>query len=197
MKFRKLRIAWSVACILAIEPVCWLWVGSYHAATNWPKPQIECGDFAVYSVEGRLEAINAMFVESSGVSNDSYYVPNRFQWVPYDFESESFANRLGFHFQWWSRSVWIVAIPYWFLAALAGVFAAAPWMRPLEWRYSLRTLLIATTLVAVVLGIVSFSTKRGASRAERFDDGPVISLPSPEEWDAITRRRKMFPGNTQ
>ena len=57
-------------------------------------------------------------------------------------------------------------------------------------RFSLRTLLIATTLVAVGLGFVGFTTKLGSSRAERFNDGPVTSLPSPEEWDVIIRGRK-------
>jgi hypothetical protein len=43
--------------------------------------------------------------------------------------------------------------PYWFLILLTAAIAAAPWLR---WpkRFSLRTLLIATTLVAVVLGLI-------------------------------------------
>ena len=44
-------------------------------------------------------------------------------------------------------------VPDWFLVLISLVSAAAPWLR---WscRFSLRTLLIATTLVAVVLGLV-------------------------------------------
>lgn len=37
------------------------------------------------------------------------------------------------------------------LVMLVGALAALPW---LSWRYSLRTLLIATTLIAVVLGLI-------------------------------------------
>ncbi len=41
--------------------------------------------------------------------------------------------------------------PHWWLVAIAVTFAALPW---LSLRFSLRTLLIATTLVAVGLGII-------------------------------------------
>jgi hypothetical protein len=48
------------------------------------------------------------------------------------------------------------AFPHWFTVLLSGTLAAAPWI---SWqrRFSLRTLLIATTLIAVVLGIVVLS----------------------------------------
>ena len=40
---------------------------------------------------------------------------------------------------------------HWLPALLFAAVAAIPWLR---WRFSLRTLLIATTLVAVVLGLI-------------------------------------------
>lgn len=43
------------------------------------------------------------------------------------------------------------AVPHWLLLLLAATISAMPWIK---WRFSLRTLLIATTLVAVGLGIV-------------------------------------------
>ncbi len=50
-----------------------------------------------------------------------------------------------------SQGVNIIA-PYWFLVPAAWLLAAAPWIR---WstRFSLRALMIATTLVAIALGI--------------------------------------------
>ena len=48
---------------------------------------------------------------------------------------------------------WHVGCPFWFAALLAAT-AAAPF---LQWRFSLRTLLIATTLIAVGLGILALS----------------------------------------
>ena len=47
---------------------------------------------------------------------------------------------------------WLV-VPHWFFATLAAGLAALPWFQQ-KWKFSLRTLLIATTLVAVVLGLI-------------------------------------------
>jgi hypothetical protein len=43
------------------------------------------------------------------------------------------------------------AVPHWLPLLVAAMLAAAPWFK---WRFSLRTLLIATALVAVGLGMV-------------------------------------------
>ena len=44
-----------------------------------------------------------------------------------------------------------IVLPNWFAVAMSAGAAVAPWIR---WQFSLRTLLIATMLVAVVLGII-------------------------------------------
>src|SRR5215213_3399771 len=49
-----------------------------------------------------------------------------------------------------------LVVTYWFLISAAICVGIAPWLR---WRFSLRTLLIATTLVAVVLGLIVWSIK--------------------------------------
>jgi hypothetical protein len=46
-----------------------------------------------------------------------------------------------------------VIFPHWFAVALVGVVSVAPWLR---WRFSLRTLLIATTLVAAATGTIIY-----------------------------------------
>jgi hypothetical protein len=46
-----------------------------------------------------------------------------------------------------------VYVPHCFAAFLVTIFAALPWFR---WRFSLRTLLIGMTLVAVVLGLIVY-----------------------------------------
>jgi hypothetical protein len=53
-------------------------------------------------------------------------------------------GRLGFGF------------PHWFLALTTGAIATIPWK---PWKFSLRTLLIATTLVAVVLGLIVWHSR--------------------------------------
>jgi hypothetical protein len=45
-----------------------------------------------------------------------------------------------------------LAAPHWFAILIAGSLSATPWIRRLGWRFSLRTLLIAMTLLAVGLG---------------------------------------------
>jgi hypothetical protein len=56
-------------------------------------------------------------------------------------------NSFGFEWSNWKHFV----MPYWFLVALSAALAATPWLRP---RFSLHTLLIATALVAMLLGVI-------------------------------------------
>src|SRR4051812_22254016 len=49
------------------------------------------------------------------------------------------------------------SLPHWFYLLVTGLIAAAPW---LPRHFSLRTLLIATTLVAVVLGLMVYSASK-------------------------------------
>ena len=45
-------------------------------------------------------------------------------------------------------------VPYWLPVVTFTALATAPWLRRISWRFSLRTLLIATTLVGVGLGTI-------------------------------------------
>jgi hypothetical protein len=47
-------------------------------------------------------------------------------------------------------------VPYWLIVFVIAPIAAIPWLRA---RFSLRTLVIATTLVAVVLGLAVWATR--------------------------------------
>ena len=58
----------------------------------------------------------------------------------------------SFTIERWRDSFGMV-LPYWFLILCVVVLAAVPWL-PLSKRFSLCTLLIATTLVAAVLGLI-------------------------------------------
>ena len=55
---------------------------------------------------------------------------------------------IGFNGEGFFFAHWFVIIPI----AVLGLISSRPWFR---WRFSLRTLLIATTLVAVVLGLIA------------------------------------------
>jgi hypothetical protein len=118
MKFRKLRIAWSVIfgilCILLIP----LWVRSYTH-----------DDILVKKAHpGRVPVLE---------SSDGSFT----YWLRQDY---------------WSPSL---EVPYWLPVLTFMVFAASPWIRQLRWHFTLRTLLIATTLVAVVLGVAAYFSK--------------------------------------
>src|SRR4051812_18537926 len=51
------------------------------------------------------------------------------------------------------RECLAIRFPQLFVALLAAAFAAVPWLR---WKFSLRTLLIATMLITVLLGIAVY-----------------------------------------
>jgi hypothetical protein len=61
----------------------------------------------------------------------------------------------GFYYEI-TTSSWTVEFPYWMAVLGTGSAAAAPWFR---YRFTLRTLLIATTLVALVLGLLVWTAR--------------------------------------
>jgi hypothetical protein len=61
-------------------------------------------------------------------------------------------NPSGFYWNWALGP--IIQVPQWFLLCIIAPLASVSW---LPWRFSLRTLLIAMTLIAVVLGAVMWS----------------------------------------
>jgi hypothetical protein len=115
MRFRKLRIAWSVGCGIVAVLFCVLWVWShfhpylehFYSSTNWR--------LGILNGEGWV-AFNLVREDGSGEPSG------------------------------------MIEGPHWLMIFLAVVAAPVPWL--LSNRFSLRTLLIATTLIAVVLGLI-------------------------------------------
>ncbi len=123
---RYLRIAFSATCGIACVLLIVLWVRSYW----WM-------DSTGYltSVQGKLFVQEYLIINSPtgsafrgpcGITS----LPTGWGFVPIDGG---------------------VTLPIWSLVVPMAILAAVPWIR---WRFSLRTLLIATTLVAVVLGLI-------------------------------------------
>jgi hypothetical protein len=147
MRYRKLRIAWSVGWGLACVLLIVLWVRSYWWVDNI------CGDvgaryYLVCSFWGRTELNSLPENRGHGLKRNSYEVGVTIE-APKKFENSGFALSNG-HGQ-----LLVIAFPHWFLATVFGCAAVLPWL-PWGWsnRFSLRTLLIATTLVAVMLGAI-------------------------------------------
>jgi hypothetical protein len=148
MKYRKLRIAWSVAWGVVAVLLCVLWVRSY-----WQSDSIISA--AGPAARGVRATIFNGHIE---LDSATYYAgPPRIEWrldesselAPVFFSK----TRKGFA---WDRQYSVV--PIWLPLIVAGAFAITPYIR---WsnRFSLRALLIATTLVAVVLGLIVWAAK--------------------------------------
>jgi hypothetical protein len=115
-----------------------MWVRSY-----WWVDVVRTGTESVASSEGKL------FV------NDVYNLHGKGAVV-----TRSFAGK-RIHV-WTARQGDLVGVglgkifPQWPAIVLAVILSAVPW---LHYRFSLRTLLVATTLVAVVLGLVCYTVR--------------------------------------
>ena len=138
MRYRKLRITWTAICLIACVLLIALWVRSYW----WlDKVSFPTSTTIATSYRGTLDATSdakKMHTAWSGsVSISAKDIPACVAPGP----SWHFSSTLG------NTSV---GFPYWFAVVVFASLATAPWLR----RFSLRTLLIATALVAVVLGLI-------------------------------------------
>ena len=151
MRFRKLRIAWSIICGVACVLLFVLWVRSYWWWDTVQGPLTGGVQFSAGSHHGRLAVGTGAFeivpVTSWGrQSVQSYYeAVAALRWIA----PSGFAF---FH----AGGSWAIHIPHWFATSGLAALAAAPWLR---WRFRLRTLLIATTVVALVLGLVVYAAR--------------------------------------
>jgi hypothetical protein len=156
MKFRVLRIIWSVMCGIICALLAALWMRSSYSRADIIFKN-------VLSTEVRID---------SGIGFLAIQLPKwklSPKWVVInsdDFHRSSahtYAN--GFPSPWgeassriWGRFEYSkynygLCVPYWILVFAFTTFAAAPWIR---WRFSLRTLLIATARLALVLGLIMY-----------------------------------------
>jgi hypothetical protein len=149
MRFRKLRIAWSVVWGLAAVQLIVLWVRS----CRW------C-DIVVWGTSAQSYGhINSC---AGGLTRGSFRLESRGG----THHSRSSFKVVGLEFEWLGMEGYetatrldpdLVSVPYWALIAVCIAIGTASWL-PID-RFSLRTLLIATTLVAVVLGVIVYAAR--------------------------------------
>jgi hypothetical protein len=134
MKFRKLRIAFSIVCAIACVLLIALWVHSslsdHHDNMSWFFE-------GQRSYRPRVEQISSGYV---------LMIPF---WLPV-LVTGALATALVPSF--------VLSLPSWLLA-LVNLARTGFSRISVPRRFSLRTLLIATTLVAVVLGVVVYATR--------------------------------------
>jgi hypothetical protein len=150
MKHRKLRIAWSVGWGLLAVLLCVLWVRSF-----WKLDNVSSGLTGIGGTASSYNGSLKLFV------NKSLALPKwpRWRWTSYSGEQSLSrihahqGNPSQFDFQFAKSSgVFAIQLPHWLPFLLCACTAAAPFAR-----FSLRTLLIATTLFAVVLGLIVYA----------------------------------------
>ena len=153
---RGLKITWTAFCGLVFVLLIALWVRSYW----YPEDIIV---WRTTSAQERITPPEWYFGNMPGWIGFDYY-PDTSPFATREWEYESYPAEeirrilpspgfLGFYVGL-SPGPRDFYAPHWFLVLLSAAFAAVPWIRQLKWHFSLRTLLIATTLVAVVLGLI-------------------------------------------
>jgi hypothetical protein len=147
MRYRKLQIAWSVGWGLLAVLLIVLWVRSYYVFDYVSR--INAFSTTIGSNAGALSFEQVDLKLERGVSSRSHgwrhkavkpsQLPTGFSWrhVP-------------------SLGTLRIQIPYWPLFVATAAAATFPGV---AWRFSLRTLLIATTLVAVLLGLIVYAAR--------------------------------------
>ena len=164
MRFRNLRIAWSVVWALFAVLLIVLWVRSC-----WWEDLIVTTRFAqiinIASTRGRLEFIgNEAFPGWGSPPTTIRHIPVEEQPDLWEVNSKIARRALGFGVIYRPKDssfavpLTALSIPFWFLVLLSTFFAVATWYRGIPRKFSLRTLLIATTLLAVVLGLIVYAT---------------------------------------
>jgi hypothetical protein len=134
MRFRKLRIAFSATCLIACVLLIVLWVRSYWWA-DVANPVFT--QRVVSMTNGKL------------IHTDVQSRPNRYE--PDPMVTPYLPPFLTFSYNGFSTSSNRVAVPPWVLIPPIVLVSIIPWV---PCRFSLRTLLITTTLVAAVLGLI-------------------------------------------
>jgi hypothetical protein len=103
---------------------------------------------------------NAFRNSFTGVSRDWWASTERLKRPPNLKLVNTPLTDLGLGFASSSDQYGVVALfPIWFPITLVVLLGTVPWSGELNWRFSLRTLLIATTLIAVVLGLIVWASQ--------------------------------------
>jgi len=155
MKHRNFRIAWSVAWGVVVVLLCVLWVRSFWWWDMFRLlPSANSWRMGVDSAYGSVAL-------GLGKGETSWLTSNPIDQTSIDLLTSSMRENTFFGVGYLSAPTFFsVLIPHWAMILLSATIASIPWLRRSK-RYSLRTLLIATTLIAVVLGIIVFVSRAG------------------------------------
>jgi hypothetical protein len=141
IRYRKLRIAWSVACGILCLLLIALWIRSYWIADALRGPQMT---FA--SLFGRV-AVSHFPLQEDGTPKFNT------NWEHETLPVEDQVRKPGVRRLVFRRELGHISltIPYWLAAFTVVILATLPW---LPCRFSIRRLLIGTAILSAVLGLL-------------------------------------------
>jgi hypothetical protein len=151
---RRLRISVSVLFAILAIAACVLWARSYGWVDYLGTNLFGSLRLSVISLDGRLT-----------VSMDQLALPDQAfaQWYPADIRDvkmtradvdDRFSAVAGFGARWSVRPLsTALLLPDWFVALSLAALASVSWPR-WKFHFSLRTMLVATTVSAVLLGLI-------------------------------------------
>lgn len=142
---RNLRIAWSaVWCVVALSP-CVLWIRSYWKLDVW----VQSDKAGSTNIRADAGLITYCRLDSGSTSSE------RGAWV--HVADDASVGMIYWQFDWaWRSDIVLIRTPVWAPVLAFAIVAGIPWIR---WstQFTIRTMLIAMTLIALALGmIVSF-----------------------------------------
>ena len=142
MKYRKLRIAWSVGWGIIAVSLIVLWVRSYdHAYRFWgQRASIEAG------VEAQGGTVSCWRMDRSTISQAD------FSWAFDKWYAGRYPRQFLFEH---STFGFAIRCPTWVLLVMVAAAGCSAWVP----RFSLRTLLIGMTVVAVLFGLIAWAIK--------------------------------------
>ncbi len=181
-----LRIAVSVFFGLLFLLVVVSWVRSYFTFDRAAGPLAEERALILVSYEGRLTAVNIIIsrpdrawvgwdhgpVRSSErtVEDVIWNSPSLFGfgWISGELylNVPSIVPTDGYQPAGLTGSSWGtigtgIMIPYWFAALLIGLASVLPWLKiPKTYQFSLRSLLVATTFISILLGLIAWDNRK-------------------------------------
>jgi hypothetical protein len=148
---KYLRIAVTALSLTACVLLVALWVRSYWWADDVGTLSIGGHEITADSYCGTTTFF--IYENANAASSDMYF--DCYEIKEYYDKVRAFFDYYRIEESFWDRAADCIVTPHWFWVSVSLSIGAFPWI---HWskRFSLRTLLIATTLVALGLGVVIY-----------------------------------------
>jgi hypothetical protein len=159
IRYRKLRIAWSVACGILCLLLIALWVRSYVWRDGVFIRPIVGRYLDASSVRGRIAVITMRYPTNPGMSMANWGTTSH----SVKMLEDPWPNVPSFSLV----GIWVhdcpngaaLSIPHAYLILTLITLAAVPWIRWSK-RFTLRTLLIGMAVVSALLGAIIWSVRK-------------------------------------